>query len=105
MLVGEQDHDMGVAAGACDPHLEAFGHPIDERLAVEPAPMIASLLDPSQLFLAEDHRPAGRANPPVKEGLLQAALLCAEVAPPRVPIAFIDPSNSLSQMRHGAASR
>ena len=122
-LVGEHDHDMRVVARARDPQLEVFGDPIDERLpyrgssgqrvatspscskplqilvflAVEPAPMIANPLDPDHLFLAEDHRPAGRADPPVNEDLLQAALLHAEVVPPLVFVALVDHPNSLPQ--------
>jgi hypothetical protein len=96
MLVGEEDHDMGVVARACDPHLEVFGEPIDERLPnrrsggqqvattpasskplhilmflpAEQAPVIANPLNPGQLVLAEDHRTAGRTDRPVNEGLL-----------------------------------
>ena len=123
MLVGEQDHDTSVVARARDPHLEVFGDPLDKRspnrgsggqrvattpsssellqilvfLRVEPAPVIASVLDPGQLVLAEDHRPAGRADRPVNEGLLKAALLLAEGVPALVSIALIVHSGSLSQ--------
>ena len=96
MVVGEPGHDTGVVAHARDPHLEVFGDPIDKRLPnrgsgrqrvatpassskplqilvflpVEPAPVIAKPLDPGQLVLREDHRRAGRGDPPMNEGLL-----------------------------------
>jgi hypothetical protein len=66
-------------------------------LRVEQDPAIANLLDPGQLFLAEDHRPAGRGDPPMNEGLLQAPLLLAEALPSLVSIALIVHSDSLSQ--------
>jgi hypothetical protein len=71
---------------------------------VEKPPVITNLLNPSQVALAEGHRPAGRGDPPVDEGLLHTAALCTEVAAPHVSIALIVHSNSLSQEacgRHG----
>jgi hypothetical protein len=110
MLVAEQDHDTGVVARARDPHLEVFADPLNQRspnrgsggqrvatapsrskplqilvfLRGEQAPVIANALNPGQLVLAEDHRPAGRGDPPVNEGLLQAALLLAQAVPARL---------------------
>jgi len=126
MLVGEQNHDVGLVAGAGDPHLEVLGDPRDEGLSlggssrqrVAGRPPASSRfrysyscsltshdsvtvprtpLEPGQLLLVEGHRPASRGDPPVNEGLLKAVLLLAEGVPALVSIALIVHSDSLSQ--------
>ena len=126
-LVGEQNDHAGAVAGSNGPQIEVLAESVDVRLprrgsgrqgiaaprsgsespqvfhflAVEPAAVIAHVLDPIQLPVLEGHRTTGRGHPPMDEGPLQPAVLLVEVVRLVVWIAFIAHRDSFSQNCEG----
>ena len=124
-VVAEPDHpqkievlaksvDVGLPSGGCRRQGIATPRSVSESLqvlrflAVEPAAVIAHLLDPSELPLVEVHRTPGLSHPPMDEGPLQPAVLLVEVVCRAAWIAFIAHPDRFSQKitkRRPAADR
>lgn len=127
--MGKQDDHVGVVAEPHSPHIEVVTKSVDVWLpagggcrqgittrrstseslqvlhfmAVEPAAVIAHVLDPSELLLAKGHRVTGLGYPPIDEGALQSAMLLVEVIRPAVWITFVTHPYSFPQNQHGGA--